>query len=146
MSDKAPPPKLSMEVDPNTIAVIVREAVNMQMAVAFKSAGIDFTSAVVTAIMDAHVDNDGKLISKGHYGYERAKSWFDHEIQKLIREQAQKAMSDFVQAESPKIHKAMLAMFKKRSPAIVKDMTEATVAAFAKGWGFRFNVDLHAKE
>ncbi len=145
--DDKTPNKLSMEVDPAAINAIIKQTVNAQIAVALEKNGLNFTDAVVDAVLTAKVDRDGKIIPKSHYSYRDSKtSWFDSELEKLIRECAKGAMIDFVETQRPKIEAAMLAAFKKRTPQIVKAMTDGTLKAFTSKWGFNFNVSLRPKD
>lgn len=146
MDDKTPN-KLSMEVDPEAINAIVRETINSQIAVALQKEGVDFSSAIVKAVLDARVDRDGKIIQRGSHSYDRATtSWFDHQLQDMIRDCAKTAMMDFIKSQSPKIEKAMFAAFKKRTPQIVKAMTDGTILAFTRKWAFNFDLKLRPNE
>lgn len=147
MNEKQPPNRLSMEIDPSAIDAIVRQTVGASIAAALQKQGIDFAGAVTQAILDARVDSDGKILHRGHWEHDRSKiSWFDFELNKCLRECAKKAMSEFVAAQAPKIEKAMMAAFQKRTPEIVKVMTDGTMKAFTEKWGFRFDVNITRQE
>lgn len=142
------PNRLSMEIDPSAITAIVRETVNASIAAALQKQGVDFAGAVVQAILEAKVDNDGKIIPRGHYNYSdtRYPNWFDHHLNQMLRDCAKTAMSEFVAGQQPQIQKAMLAAFKKRTPDIIKTMTDGTMEAFSRKWGFTFNVNIDRKD
>ena len=141
------PNRLSMEIDPEAINAIVKETVGASIAIALQKGGVDFAGALVQEVLDAKVDRDGKIIPRGHYEHDRTKAtWFDHEIKKLLRECAKRAMADFVETQKSKIEKAMLAAFNKRTPQIVKAMTDGTMKAFTDRWGFRFDVKLERQD
>ena len=137
------PNRLSMEIDPEAINAIVRQTVNASIAAALQKQGVDFAGSIVNAILDAKVDNDGKVIQRGHYSYDRTKmSWFDYEMEKMLRDCAKKALSEFMAGKAPQIEAAMHKAFIKRTPHIVKALTENTLRAFEGRWGFKFDVKI----
>lgn len=141
------PNRLSMEIDPEAINEIVKATVNANIAVALQKSGMDFSGKVVEAILDARVDREGKILQKGAYDYNRSsQSWFDHQIENMLRECAKKALTQFMEAQAPKIQTAMLAAFKQRTPQIVKALTDGTMKAFTDKWGFSFKVDISRQE
>ena len=146
MPEKPPLNRLSMEIDPEAIQAIVSQNVNAQIAIALEKQGIDFHGAVVNAIMNAHVKNDGTIIQAGHYDYNRSPTWFDWEVQNMLRQCAKDALREFMDAQTPKIQAAMMAAFKKRTPQIVKALTDGTMKAFSDKWSFKFNVDIQRME
>lgn len=147
MPNERPVNRLSMEVDPEAIDGIIRETVTASIATALQKQGLDFHEVVVAAILDAKVDNDGKVIPRDHYNWKHEKrSWFDHQLEGMLRECAKKALAEFVEQQSPKIQEAMFAAFKKRTPQIVKAMTDGTIKAFTDRWGFRFDVKLERQD
>lgn len=126
MAEKKPIVGIDLGIDPDYLEECVRQTVCAGIAEVMGN-GDAVASSIVSAVLEARVDSDGRVITEGGYRYDRGTPIIEHYVQKVVRKEAASYVAEILEQYRPQIRDAIAKQLGRRQFA--NDLAEKFVAA-----------------
>lgn len=104
--NKKPIIGIDLGIDPEYLEEVVRQTVCAGIAEA--PGGKDaVASEIVHEVLNSRVDNDGNVIGKGYYTYDRCTPIIECYVRKVVRQEAATYVSEMMEKYRPQIREAI---------------------------------------
>lgn len=104
--NKKPIIGIDLGIDPEYLEEVVRQTVCAGIAEAL--GGKDaVASEIVHEVLNSRVDNDGNVIGKGNYLYDRGTPIIEHYVRKVVKQEAATYVSEMMEKYRPQIREAI---------------------------------------
>lgn len=126
MAEKKPIVGIDLGIDPEYLEECVRQTVCAGIAEVMGN-GDAVASSIVSAVLEARVDSDGRVITEGGYRYDRGTPIIEHYVQKVVRKEAASYVAEMLEQYRPQIRDAIAKQLGRRQFA--NDLAEKFMAA-----------------
>lgn len=132
---------IDLGIDPEYLEEVVRQTVCAGIAEAL--GGKDaVASEIVHEVLNSRVDNDGNVIGKGNYTYDRGTPIIEYYVRKVVKKEAATYVSEMMEKYRPQIRDAIAKELGDQ--LFTNDLAEKFVGALVnetmKDW--RCNIDV----
>lgn len=133
---------IDLGIDPEYLEEVVRQTVSAGIAEAL--GGKDaVASEIVHEVLNARVDEDGRVLAKNDYRRDRGTPIIDYYVRKVVRKEAATYVSEMMEKYRPQIREAIEKQLK--DDAFTSDISKKFVQALAdeamKDW--RCTIDVN---